>query len=256
MKSFQEEWKKIKDYYQSESYQREIIDSKKILLDTPFVLYGAGVEGVEFANILEYGGCSPICFCDKVKTGIEKNTNLEIIKPSDLLSGYKGANIVISSAFYCEEIESELLELGISKERILPRRILLLLLLHLCESDNIKNIENQKMFVKSQYLTLFNVLNTMISDENGIQFVGCENTYEWLADDRSKEVFLDYLKLCFIAQSPSPDSAVLQYFDSVMALTVKEVMSIVEHILEILQKYSWKMCMESMNIIMLLSQIR
>ena len=184
------------------------------------MLYGAGVEGVEYANVLEFGDCSPVCFCDKYKSGIETHTGLAIIAPTELLDTYKDANIVISSSLYKEEIEKELLQLGIEKNRILPRRLLLLLLLRLCSKGT---ATFGRYLKRSYYLMLFNALSEMVVDEKGTQFRGCEQTYNWLADEQSQKVFLNYLKLCFIAAPVEPSPLSMQYFDSVMNLTDKEV---------------------------------
>ncbi len=216
MKSFKEEWNLIKEYYQSGKHQEEIKKSKSILSEKPFILYCAGVEGVEYANVLEFGKCSPVCFCDKHKTGVEPNTGIAIISPSQLLNEYKHANIIISSSLYREEIERDLSEMGIDKNRILPRRLLLLL----CSEGTATFCKYLK---RSHYLMLFNKLNEMMTDESGAQFKGCEQTYEWLSDDRSKEIFMDYLKLCFIAAPVNPSPLITQYFDPVINLNDKEV---------------------------------
>jgi FkbM family methyltransferase len=215
MRSFREEWGDIKDYFKSSEYQGEIQSAREILLAKPFVLYGAGAEGLEFAKVLEFGKIPPVCFCDKYKSGIEPHTGLTISAPNDLLGKYKDEKIVISSSVYREEIERELLALGIVPERILPRRLLLLLLLLLC-SQGVATYE--KYLKRSHYLMLFNALNAMVTDEGSELFRGCEQTYDWLSDDKSKEVFIDYLKLCFVASPVKPSPAYMQYFDPVMAL--------------------------------------
>lgn len=220
MKAFRDEWKFIKDYYLSSEHQKEIEDSKKVLKQKQFVLYGAGIEGNEFANVLRYGGCMPVCFCDKYKSGSDPNFGLDIISPECLLHEYKDTNIVISSSLYKDEIEKDLKDIGVSTDRILPRKLLLLLLLNLCS-------EGQATFgrylKRSHYLMLFNSLKDMVANENGKQFLGVEQTYNWLSDDTSKKVLIDYLKLCFIATPVYNSPLEMQYFDPVIALTDKEV---------------------------------
>lgn len=220
MKDFDTEWEKVKAYYLSGKHQQEIKKSRQILLEKPFVLYGAGVEGIEFANVLAFGQCSPVCFCDKNKSGMEPYTGLSIISPNQLLDQYQDTNIVISSSMYREEIEHDLSALGVPQSRILPRRLLFLLLLQLCSEGT---VTFGKYLKRSHYLMLFNALNEMVTDENEAQFTGCRQTYDWLSDEYSKEVFLDYLKLCFIASPVKPSPLNMQYFDPVMDLNDKEV---------------------------------
>lgn len=220
MRTFDEEWAQVKEYYQSGEHQEEIKKSKQILLEKPFVLYGAGIEGVEFANVLAYGQCLPVCFCDKNKSGTEPSTGLNIISPKELLDKYQDTNIVISSSLYCKEIEHDLSALGVPQSRILPRRLLLLLLLQLCSEGT---AAYGKYLKRSHYLMLFNALSEMVTDETGAQLAGCRQTYDWLSDERSKKVFMDYLKLCFIAAPVEPSPLNTQYFDPVMELNDREV---------------------------------
>lgn len=219
MKTFDEEWAQIKSYYQSGKHQQEIKEAKRILMEKPFVLYGAGTEGIEFANVLAYGQCPPLCFCDKNKSGTEPYTGLPIIAPRELTGAYKDAGIMISSSMYREEIECDLGRLGVPPDRILPRKLLLLLLLLCSEGSATYN----RYLKRSHYLLLFNALNKMVTDENGAQLTGCRQTYEWLSDGRSKKVLMDYLKLCFIAAPVDPSPLNTQYFDPVMNLTSEEV---------------------------------
>lgn len=220
VKTFDEEWAGIRAYYQSGEHQEEIKRSRWILLDRPFVLYGAGVEGVEFANVLKFGQCPPVCFCDKNKSGTEPHTGLRIASPKELLGPYRDASIVISSSLYRREIEGDLLELGVSRGRILPRRLLLLLLLQLCSEGT---ATYGKYLKRSHYLMLFNALSGMVTEEGGAQLTGCRRTYDWLSDERSRKVFLDYLKLCFIAAPVDPSPLDMQYLDPVMELNDREV---------------------------------
>jgi len=219
MKRFREEWRDIIEYFNSYGYQSEIKSAKRTLLEKPFVLYGAGAEGLEFAKVLEFGNIPPVCFCDKYKSGFEPNTGLNISNPNDLLDKYKDANILISSSAYREEIEGDLRELGVSPDRILPRRLLLLLLLQ-C-SQGVATYE--KYLKRSHYLMLFNALSDMVYNENSPLLKGCEDTYNWLNDEKSKQVFIDYLKLCLIATPVIPSPASMQYFDPVIDLQDNEV---------------------------------
>lgn len=220
MKTFSEEWEQVKSYYQSGEHQQEIQKAKQALLKKPFVLYGAGLEGIEFAKVLAFEQCPPVCFCDKNKSGTEPHTGLPIILPGELIGQYQDTNIVISSSLYREEIEQDLSELGVSKSRVLPRELPNLLLLQLCSEGK---ATYDKYIERHQYLTLFNALSKMAAEENGAMLTGCRQTYDWLSDEYSKKVFLDYLKLCFIAAPVKPSSFDTQYFDPVMPLSDREV---------------------------------
>jgi FkbM family methyltransferase len=221
MKAFREEWREIVASYKSGEYLCEIEQAKEILQANPFVLYGAGAEGLEFANVLRFGKVPPVCFCDKFRTGFDPPTGLNIIAPSDLLGQYKNVNIVISSWVYHDEIEQELLKLGIESERILSRRLLQLLQFLLCSP--VETDVNEKYLAHSHYLMRLHAFNDMVADENNRLFQGVEYTYSLLSDDESKRALIDYLELYFIAAPVKPSPAISQYFDPVMALTDKEV---------------------------------
>ena len=121
MKSFQEEFADIKQLCESERYIREIDATWEQLSKNPIILYGAGAVGVDVASTLMHYGIKVLCFCDKYKTGIQKDTGLPIVSPQLLLTEYKDAMIIISTIYYADEIKNELRSLGISKNRIFAK---------------------------------------------------------------------------------------------------------------------------------------
>ena len=118
MKSFKEELSDIKRLCESESYKNEIDETWERLSENPIVLYGAGAVGVDVANTFAHYGIEILCFCDKYKKGIQKDTGLPIISPQMLLVEYKNALIVISTIYFADEIKNELQELGVPETRV------------------------------------------------------------------------------------------------------------------------------------------
>ena len=118
MKSFREELEDIKRLCESDNYRNEIDETWKQLSENPIILYGAGAVGVDVANTFLHYGIEILCFCDKYKTGIQKDTGLPIISPQMLLTEYKNALIVISTIYFSDEIKNDLHELGVPETRI------------------------------------------------------------------------------------------------------------------------------------------
>ncbi len=225
MKTFKEEWNKIREHYFSEQHQHLINNSINRLSEKPFVLYGAGAEGVEFAKTLKYCDCLPVCFCDGHKTGIEPKTGIKIISPSDLLGEYKNVNIIISSSMYRESIEADLKKLGIASERVLPKDLLLLLLLLRIKPffESNSSVYPPEYIKDNCFFNMAYTVDGIINSDNPCFAEKYEYTFDMLADDKSKKVFLDYLKFCLLTTPIHPDSIKSQYFDPVMNYTDNEV---------------------------------
>jgi len=169
MKSFKDEFTVIKRLCQSSEYRGEIEQIKQSLSHRDLVLYGAGVALVSVAKILKCYGVDATCFCDKNKTGIQKDTSLSIISPQTLVNDYTEANILISALSFRDEIVQDLRMLGIAKERILPEYFF----------DFVENKlqENALPYVESH-------------------IDNYEYAFGLLHDDTSKEIFLSRLKCC------------------------------------------------------------
>lgn len=124
VKSFEEEVENIKRVCESKNFRCEIERTKALLSEKPLVLYGAGAAGISAARFFKHYNISVNCFCDKNKTGIQKETGLPIISPEKLCTEYPEANIVICSVNYKDEIAHDLSVLGISPEHIFLRAFL------------------------------------------------------------------------------------------------------------------------------------
>jgi FkbM family methyltransferase len=120
MKTFNEEFSKIKERYRSGQDMRKIYELKEKLLKKQIVLFGLGFFGVPLYKNLVNQGIRPVCFCDSKKSGCEKETGLSIIAPAQLQQDYADANVVISVANpnNQDSIFKQLLGLGFDKERI------------------------------------------------------------------------------------------------------------------------------------------
>ena len=199
MEGFREEFAKIKRLCESREYTGEIERIKQAVAQRDLVLYGAGVVGVSLASALRYHGMDVTCFCDKNKTGVQKETGLPIISPQTLLNDYSEANIVISSPLFMDEIKLDLCALGIASERIVTKHF-------------------------------FNFIKITPQDVKS-HLDDYERVYGLLHDDSSKNVFLSRLK-CSMTPSPliplrhaiSAASPSLQYFDpDIITLSYDEV---------------------------------
>ena len=196
MKSFKEEYAEIKLFCESDEFRREIECTKQRLLRKPVVLYGAGAVGVSAAGVFKHYGIEVNCFCDKGKVGVQNETGLPIISPQKLLTDYNDSNIIICSVNYAEEIERDLLELGISQMSIFPKR-----------------------FLNFHKMTTKDVLPHLN---------GYEHAYGLFSDDKSREVLLGRLK-CYLTPFPltlcqlTASPLISQYFDSkIIKLTSAE----------------------------------
>jgi len=82
-------------------------------------LYGAGSMGLGIAHVLMNFGVTPVCFCDKKKTGTEPNTKLPIVSPKSLYDDYADATVIVTSPIYAYQIEQTLNDLGFEQDKIL-----------------------------------------------------------------------------------------------------------------------------------------
>jgi FkbM family methyltransferase len=217
MKSFGEEVQQIKKEHYSKEFEARIEKAVEILSSKPFILWGAGAEGVEFAEICSAAGVPALKFADKYKTGTEVHTGLEIISTTELLDNYKDVNIVISTVMFREEIEEELRELGVDESRILPRIIIWQLSVYYSQTKGSGNIPYNRYGAHIAGIT------KMIIGEDDEMYKQFEETYNCLADEKSERMFIDFLRFSVLAQSVSPDPLITQYFDPVCVFDEKEV---------------------------------
>lgn len=124
MKSFDDELKKIQILCSSKSFNHEISKVFTLFSNKPLVLYGAGTIGISIARVFKYYNIKVNCFCDKNKTGIQKETGLPIISLQALTNEYLDANIIVCSVNYYDEIMHDLSTLGINPKQIFSKKSL------------------------------------------------------------------------------------------------------------------------------------
>lgn len=192
MRSFAEEFEEIREFCESDNFRREVERTKTLLSSRPLILYGAGVVGVSYANMIKARGVKPSCFCDKNKKDIEKQTGLPIISPKSLKEQFLNANIFVSSIDYESEIINDLEMLGINPSHIFTR--------------------NNLFFSE---LTLSDLLPHLM---------GYERAYNLFVDGSSRKVMINRLKHCLMAM-PMPYSLNDNlYFDpEIISLSEAEV---------------------------------
>lgn len=181
MKSFEEEFEKIKRVCGSGEFKRQIEKTKERLSGRPLVLYGAGAVGASAARVLKHYNIEIDCFCDKNKTGIHQETGLPVISPQILASEYSDANIIICSVNYKNEILRDLSALGIKANRIFSREFL--------------------------------NFHEMTYSDMEIHLAGYKRAFDLLYDNQSKQILLERIK-CYLTSSPITSSPITsQYFE-------------------------------------------
>lgn len=220
--NFNEEYSKIQAFFASAEYKADVQAAVDRLSEKPLVLYGAGLEGVEFWKVLTHIGVKPVCFCDGYKSGVETQTGLKIISPKDLLGDYLDANVMVSTSMYKDEVENYLKELlfqGIAGQdqndaynvrsgRILPRELWFKCSTLVCsdeESDDFKR--------NSHYFLMFGAVSKMLGGFDNELLRGYEETYNLLRDEKSKQVLLDRIMFCLTGTQIYRDPLSDVYFD-------------------------------------------
>lgn len=165
---------------------------KTLLAGKPLILYGVGTIGSSVAQVLKQSQIEVTCFCDKNKTGREKISGLSIISPQQLIEQYHDANVIVCSENYKNEIIRDLTQLDVHLSRIHTRDKL-----HLNEmtyQDFLSHVEGYRW------------------------------TFDFLEDDKSKQVLLERIK-CYLTATPITSSrAENQYFDpEIITLCSQEI---------------------------------
>jgi FkbM family methyltransferase len=219
-KSFRDSLDEIWQSGNSHMQKERISNAINTLKSSPLILYGAGAEGVSFAQKLMLSGISPLCFCDKNKTGIENFSGLRIVAPATLTNEYKHANILISSTTYFEEIKKDLRDLGVDEKRIISREIMFLMILSLSDNKDAFCIDYS---IPDLYINYLKSITSMMINKHEEIIKRIGNIYDSLSDRKSQEVFLDFLRFCFTAETFDFSPVATQYFDPVMKLSDSEV---------------------------------
>jgi FkbM family methyltransferase len=190
MKSFIEEWVIIESLYNSDNFMHHL----KQLKDKAVILYGAGNVGISVAKNLLAADVNVKCFCDKVKTGVHKETGLTIISPKNIKDNSHDDIIIVTSHTYFDEIKNDLSLLGICTSRIIPYN----------------DIKIHEM--------------TTTLGEIKPHYDGFKRGFELFSDDKSKQIFIERIK-CYLTSAPitaSPSEH--QYFDpEILLLSEQEI---------------------------------
>lgn len=92
------------------------------LKSKPLILYGMGDTGQRIGKWCDEHGVD-YRFSDKNTKKLANKCTQNVIIPQSIMSEHAEANIVVSSIVYNEEIIEDLLQLGVSRERIFPYSI-------------------------------------------------------------------------------------------------------------------------------------
>ena len=202
MNYFQTEFARIKAKYESGDHQKEKQSLKQQLLSRQVVLYGLGFFGGVIVKNFNTEGIPVACFCDSKKTGIDQETGLQIITPSELREKYSQANVVISVANPNNEksVYETILSLGIAKEQIYFFHV-------------------PYCFIRKSRVELVSLpYEEVLSMSHGFEWA-----YNFFKDEKSKQVVLDmingYLFNTTFTYDPPQDS----YFPNELSLHDHEV---------------------------------
>lgn len=192
MNKFEAEIEQIRQTCGSAEFTQQIQKIRELFSGKPLILCGAGTIGDSVAQLLTRYHVKVNCFCDKSKSGVQKNNGIPIISPHQMISQYSDANIIVCSVNYKEEIIQELICLGIPAEQIYCRDTL-----HLHE---------------------------MVYEDFIPHLAGYQRTYSLLQDDMSKKILLERIK-CYLLSSPITSSNTeRQYFDpEIITLQPEEI---------------------------------
>lgn len=118
--TFQDEFKKLEQEYQTGIWKEERRQLKETLLSRPVILYGLGFFGGVIVKNLSKEGIAVKHFCDGKKRGMDPETGLSILSPQELAEQYADANVVISVANPSTEqaVYETILTLGFDKKQI------------------------------------------------------------------------------------------------------------------------------------------
>lgn len=146
-------WNKLSDGYGSEivrrighcehpkddffgHYVREYLkDNRQI------VIYGIGDWGKRLIQNLPPE--SPVIICDKkAEKGMSEYHGFPVITKDKLLTDYSGCDIIIASSAWCSEIENDLLQSGVKRERIKC----------LCENSHVNECDNNQQYFEDKLM--------------------------------------------------------------------------------------------------------
>lgn len=87
--------------------------------DLPIVLFGAGCTSNHILKVFRKKNIEPVCFCDNnIKKQNDKIDSLEVLSLYDVVTRYADCKFYITTQLYYCEIKRQLLDIGVSDERI------------------------------------------------------------------------------------------------------------------------------------------
>lgn len=105
------------------------------------VIYGIGDWGKRLIHNLPSE--SPVIICDKkAEKGINEYHGFPVITKAKLLTDYNDCDIIIASSAWCFEIENDLLQSGVRKERIKC----------LCENSHVNECDNNQQYFEDKLM--------------------------------------------------------------------------------------------------------
>jgi FkbM family methyltransferase len=182
MKSFKQKFGEIKTQYYKNNPFNAIVEKKELFSQKPLILYGCGVYLSTIIFLCNEYGIKINAICDSYKTGIYGDTGMEIISPERLKKEFQGANIIISSNMFTDEIKKKLLFLGFPNAQIF-----------LPATSKVSFVHPQEFI--------------------GKHLEGYEWAHHFFTDDNSKKVLLDRIKMYFTGIELIRTSAAPEYFD-------------------------------------------
>jgi FkbM family methyltransferase len=193
MESFEKEYEKIESAYYIENPFQQLIGRKETFSQSPLILYGCGILSNTIITLCQDNEIKVTALCDTYKTGIHHDTGLDIISPEKLKIDFPDANIIICSPKFADDIHRKLISLGYPETRI------------------------------------FKSTNSMVSFIHPVDFMnkhyaGYEWAYNFFADDTSKKLVLDRIKMYFTGAELSETSDAPAYFNpEIISLDADEV---------------------------------
>lgn len=190
MDSFDREFAKIEEEYYAKP-KDELFESIE-KQGTRVVIFGAGAVGCTLAGSLDALSGKLAAFCDNYKSGFNEQLEVPIISPMQLQTDYKDAIVIVAVDYkYNDEIYSQVLKMGFSREKVFQRY---------------SGYEQYNLNLFKRHLD------------------GYRRAYHFFEDDISRKVVLDRIRAYLFYHEFEHSPCELQYFeDGVISFSEKEV---------------------------------
>ena len=190
MKSFKEEFESIKAERKDCKATKVFDEIKQTASGRPLVLYGAANVGKSVIGICRELGMAVACVCDRSATGLL--SGVQIITPEELKTGNPNALVIVCSKAYNDEINAELGHMGFSSGQVIA------------------------------FPFEYPFFSSLSDFEPHIP--GFEWAYDFFADELSKQLVLDRIRLILCDRGIAPNTESGLYFeDGLITLGNNEV---------------------------------